>query len=70
MVTEIVSAVIDTVTGFLSGIGTGIVGLFETLFLNSEGTLSALATWVLVLLGVSIALGAVAWVSSLIRNRR
>lgn len=70
MVQEILETIVETVTGLLEGLGVGIVSLFEDLFTNGEGGLSTLAIWVMVLLGVAIALGAVAWVSTLIRGRQ
>ena len=69
MVTEIVSTIVGMVTGLLQGLGTGIVDFFEALFL--DGTkISSLGTWIIALLGLSVALGAVAWVSTLIRGRQ
>lgn len=70
MVTSIISTITETVTGLLEGIGVGIVKLFNDLFVTTEGALSNLGLWVIVLLGVSIALGAVAWVSTLIRGKQ
>lgn len=70
MVAEIISIVVDSVTGLLSGLGTGVVTLFNTLFLDSSGQITAMATWVIVLLGVAIGLGAMAWVSTLIRGKQ
>lgn len=70
MVADIVTALTETVSGLLGGLGTGIAGLFNDLFVGTEGGLTEMATWVIVLLGVSIGLGAIGWVSSLIRNRR
>lgn len=70
MVASIVKGLTDTVSGLLGGLGKGIAGLFNDLFVAEAGGITELATWVIVLLGVSIGLGAIAWVSSLIRNRR
>lgn len=70
MVTSIISTITETVSGLLEGIGEGIVKLFNDLFVTTEGALSNLGLWVIVLLGVSIALGAVAWVSTLIRGKQ
>lgn len=70
MVQEILETITSTVTGLLQGLGTGIVSFFEDLFTDGAGGLSTLAIWVMVLLGVAIALGAVAWVSTLIRGRQ
>ena len=69
MVAEIISTITQMVTGLLQGLGTGIVGFFETLFLDGE-SISSLAIWVIALLGLAVALGAVAWVSTLIRGRQ
>lgn len=70
-VAEIASVIVTMVTDLLGGLGSGIGTLFTTLFLNTEGTaLSAMGAWVVALLGISIGLGAVAWVSTLIRNRQ
>ena len=70
MVESIVKGLTDTVSGLLGGLGKGIAGLFNDLFVAETGGITQLATWVIVLLGVSIGLGAIGWVSSLIRNRR
>lgn len=69
LVTQIVSTITEMVTGLLGGLGTGIVGFFETLFVDGTG-ISTLGVWVIALLGLSVALGAVAWVSTLIRGRQ
>lgn len=72
-VSTFVSIVVETVTGLLGGLGKGIVGFFEDLFIDSSGTtntITSLGAFIIVLLGVSIALGAVSWVSTLIRGRR
>lgn len=69
-ISEIAEIIVTMVTDLLQGLGTGIGSLFTSLFLNAEGTaLSAMGSWVVALLGISIGLGAVAWVSTLIRNR-
>ena len=69
MVTEIVSTITSMVTGLLGGLGEGIVGFFEALFMDGE-VISSLGVWVIALLGLSVALGAVAWVSTLIRGQQ
>ena len=69
MVTSIVSTITQMVTGLLQGLGTGIVDFFEALFVDGTG-ISSLGTWVIALLGLAVALGAVAWVSTLIRGRQ
>ncbi len=69
MVTEIISTITEMVTGLLQGLGTGIVDFFEALFLKGE-SISSLGIWIIALLGLAVALGAVAWVSTLIRGRQ
>lgn len=69
MVAEIISTITEMVTGLLGGLGTGIVGFFETLFITGTG-LSSLAVWVIALLGLAVGLAAIAWVSTLIRGRQ
>ena len=67
MVAQIVKAITDAFTGLLSGVGSGIVGTFETLFVKSgtgETTeLTTFATVGLVVLGVGTAWGVVRWLT-------
>lgn len=70
MVADIIGALVETVQGLLQGLGVGIVSLFNDLFTTADGGISNLALWVIVLLGVAIGLGAVAWVSTLIRGKQ
>ena len=69
MVTEIVSTITEMVTGLLEGLGEGIVGFFEALFVSGTG-ISTLGIWVVALIGLAVALGAVAWVATLIRGKQ
>jgi len=69
MVTEIVSTITEMVTGLLEGLGEGIVGFFEALFVADTG-ISTLGIWVVALIGLAVALGAVAWVATLIRGKQ
>lgn len=70
MVTEIVSTITEMVTGLLGGLGEGIVGFFEALFVNETNGISTLGIWVIALIGLAVALGAVAWVATLIRGKQ
>lgn len=67
MVGQITKAITDAFTGLLSGVGSGIVGTFETLFIKSgtgETTeLTTFATVGLVVLGVGTAWGVVKWLT-------
>jgi hypothetical protein len=69
MVTEIVSTITEMVTGLLEGLGDGIVGFFEALFVADSG-ISSLGIWVVALIGLAVGLGAVAWVATLIRGKQ
>ena len=67
MVSQIVKAITDAFTGLLSGVGSGIVGTFETLFIKSgAGETTELTTFAivgLVTLGVGTAWGLVRWLT-------
>lgn len=69
MVDVIVETITEMVTGLLGGLGDGIVGFFEALFVTASG-ISNLGIWVIALIGLAVALGAVAWVSTLIRGKQ
>ena len=68
MVTEIITAITSAVTGLLGGLGTGIVGFFQSIFMDGE-SVSALGIFIFVGLGISLALGAVALIFNLVKNR-
>ena len=67
MVTQIIKAITDAFTGLLSGVGSGIVGTFETLFIKSgTGETTELTTFAyvgLVFLGVGTAWGILRWLT-------
>jgi len=69
MVTEIVNTITEMVTGLLEGLGVGTVNFFEALFVT-DGGISTLGIWVIALIGLAVALGAVAWVATLIRGKQ
>ena len=56
MVSEIVTSITSAFTGLLSGLGTGIVEVFDGLVLSSEGKLTTFAMWALAFLGVGFAI--------------
>ena len=67
MVSQIVKAITDAFTGLLYGVGSGIVGTFDTLFVKSgTGETTELTTFAivgLVFLGVGTAWGIVRWLT-------
>ena len=62
---EIVSSIVDSFTGLLTGAASAIVGLFQTIFMNAttvDGVttysgLSPVGIWMLVFIGVGFAMG-------------
>ena len=70
MVNDIVTTIVDVITGLLTGIGSAIVDYFEAVLLNESGTgLNAFGTFVFVLLGIGAAMGLASLVFNMIRNR-
>lgn len=67
------STVITTITGaitsFLGAIGTSIVGFFDSLVMD-DGALTNLALWLLVFLGLALAIGIARLVFAIFRTRR
>lgn len=70
MATEVIATILSAITDFLGGIGAAIVGFFSELTTNGEGGLSDLAVWLLVFLGLSIAIGLGRLVFAIFRTRR
>jgi len=67
-VSIIITSIIESITGILSGLGEGMVEFFDSVFLNEAGTgLSTLAIVVFAFVGLSVGLGLV---SALIRKFR
>ena len=70
MVNDIITTVIDVITGLLAGIGAGIVDYFEAVFLNPAGDgLNAVGTFIFVLLGIGAAFGLASLVFNMVRSR-
>ena len=69
MVNDIITTVIDVITGLLAGIGSGIVDYFEAVFLDGAGNLNPVGTFIFVLLGISAAFGLSALVFNMVRSR-
>ena len=69
MVTKMISAIVEAISGMLTGIGTSIVGFFDGTVIGSEGELTTFATWCLAFLGIGFAFGIVKWVTAKVRGR-
>lgn len=70
MASEVISTILSAITDFLGGIGSAIVGFFGEIVTNAEGGLSDMAIWLLVFLGLSIAIGLGRLVFAIFRTRR
>lgn len=69
-ITDGIGAVTTTVSTLLANIGASTADFFTSLILTETGTLNALGLFTFMLLGISLALAIVGWVTSLVRNRR
>jgi hypothetical protein len=74
MLAEIISSIVTAVNGFLGGFGTGTVGFFNDIFTvtDSQGAttgVSTLGIFILALVGLSIALAIIRWVTNLVTRR-
>lgn len=68
MVAEIITAIVSTITTFLTGIGSAIIGLFDEMFLDDLGKLTTFATVSFVFIGISFAMWVVSKVFYLIKG--
>lgn len=69
-ITDAISAVTTTVQQLLQNIGSSTAEFFSSLILTETGSLNAMGLFIFMLLGISLALAIVGWVTSLVRNRR
>lgn len=82
MIADIIETIVDTIQGILAGIGTGITGYFESVFvtrlpgvdtiLNTADdvvNLSNMGIFIFVLLGIGAAFGLATLVFNLVRHR-
>ncbi|MCL2522960.1 MAG: hypothetical protein FWE36_08900 [Erysipelotrichales bacterium] len=67
--TQLISVVVSTFTTLLAGIGTGIVELFDTLILQSDGTtVTTFALYAFMLIGLGLGIKFAYWIISLVRR--
>lgn len=52
MVAEAIGAVTETIGSLLTGIGTSVVDVFDTLILTAEGKLTTFATYTFIFIGI------------------
>lgn len=69
MVGKMVAAITTSVTAILGGVGSAIVGFFDSTVLAENGQLSTFAVWLLAFLGIAFALGVVKFITNLVRKR-
>lgn len=68
--TELVATIVESIQSFLTGLGSSIVSLAESLFFTGTGETKTLTTFALVvftLTGVSIAFAIAKWVLGLVK---
>ena len=69
--TSVITILLGAITDFLAGIGSAIVDFFESLVWNSDtSSLTTLAIWLLVFLGLALAIGIARLVFAIFRTRR
>lgn len=68
MVQKMITAIIDAISGMLTGIGTSVVQFFDGTVLSTDGELTTFAVWALAFLGIGFAFGAVKYIMGLIRR--
>lgn len=67
---EVITTILEAITTFLAGIGSSIVSFFNSIVLDDEGALSIIAIWILIFLGLSLAIGLARLVFAIFRTRR
>lgn len=70
MVGEVITVILEAITDFLGGIGSAMVEFFGTIVTDGEGGLTTLASWLLVFLGLSLAIGIARLMFAIFRTRR
>lgn len=66
----IIQTILGSLTAFLTGMGSAIVGFFTEITTDGDGGLSDMAVWLLVFLGVALAIGVARLVFAIFRTRR
>jgi len=68
---DVIDVILLAITDFLTGIGSAIVGFFEVLVWDSVGdTLTTMGIWLLVFLGLALAIGVARLAFAIFRTRR
>lgn len=70
MITSIVNALTQGFTGVLSGMGNGVVTVFDSLFVTEQGALTNFAQVGLVMGGISLGIGVFLWIVHKVGGRR
>lgn len=70
MASEVITVILGAITSFLSGLGSAIIGFFTSIVTDGEGALSDMAVWILVFLGLALAIGIARLVFAIFRTRR
>jgi hypothetical protein len=68
---DVITVILNSITTFLSGIGSAIVDFFEVLVWDSSASsLTTMGLWLLVFLGLALAIGIARLVFAIFRTRR
>jgi len=68
---DVITVILGAITEFLSGIGSAIVDFFEVLVWDSTASsLTTLGIWLLVFLGLALAIGIARLAFAIFRTRR
>lgn len=70
MITAVVNALTQGFTGTLTGMGNGVVSVFDSLFVTTDGALTNFAQVGLVMGGISLGIGVFLWLVHKVGGRR
>lgn len=73
MLQAIITTIVDSVKGFAGGLGEGTVDFFESIFVTVTGDtqgISTLGIFIMCMVGLTLSLAIIRWVSSLVRGNR
>lgn len=60
---EIITTIVDAIAELGVGLGSSIVDIFNSLFVNAEGNLNNIAIWALTFVGLGFTFGLVRWLT-------
>ena len=70
MITSLVNAITQGFNGVITGMGNGVVDLFDSLMVDGQGALTNFAQVGLVMAGISLGIGVFLWLVHKVGGRR